>query len=78
MVLCASINCLSGWRDFGIRVVGHRVFGCVSIIGGTAAITATVVKAVRTLTPERTLPRTQGATRTHTAANIARKILGRP
>ena len=50
----------------------------VSIIGGSAAVSPAVEDAVREHAPDASVPRTDGATRTHTAAAIARRILGRP
>ena len=50
----------------------------ISIVGGPAAISPSVQAAASATSPDARISRTSGATRTQTAANIARRILGRP
>ena len=50
--------------------------GRIYIVGGTAAITSDVTAAIRRHAPDALISRTEGITRTHTAATIARRILG--
>ena len=50
----------------------------ISIVGGPAAISPSVQAAASAASPDARSSRTSGATRTQTAANIARRILGRP
>ena len=47
-------------------------------IGGPAAITAEAKEQTRTIVPDATAPRYSGATRTHTAAAVARRTLPTP
>ena len=50
----------------------------VIFIGGPAAITAEAKEQTRTIVPDATAPRYNGATRTHTAAAVARRTLPAP
>ena len=50
----------------------------VVIIGGNAAVTPAVAAAIRAAAPNASTPRITGATRTHTAAQTARRTLPTP
>ncbi|WP_420444330.1 SwmB domain-containing protein [Candidatus Poriferisodalis sp.] len=50
----------------------------VVFVGGPAAITAEAKAQASAIVPDATAPRYSGATRTHTAAAVARRTLGRP
>ena len=50
----------------------------VVFIGGPAAITPEVKEQARAIVPDATAPRYSGSTRTQTAADVARRILGNP
>ena len=50
----------------------------IVFVGGPAAITAEAKDQARAIVPDATAPRYSGATRTHTAAAVARRTLGRP
>ena len=50
----------------------------VVFVGGAAAISTEAKDQARAVVPDATTPRYSGSTRTHTAANTARRILGHP
>ena len=65
-----SLDAESVLRDYGpARVI---------FIGGPAAITREAMEQARSIVPGATVIRLSGATRTQTAAAVARRILGRP
>ena len=50
----------------------------IVFIGGTAAITSTTKNQARAVVPDASGPRYSGSTRTQTAVDVARRILGNP